>query len=788
MRFVFPLLLAAANLRFCGARFNEEVVERIYEHLDRFMSRPREILDFKLAFRRVGGFHHGMGPADRDTYFAVVSALSGQPNTFYALEDGTFMGIAAGGAYAFYKEYGDTLYEPPASPDDPNWKYWIACVNSKTGEPENCTTANLKATKPKYWVECIDDCKLAPCPDPDSQRDCSSIPDLQEAEACRENVTYCPQYRIFSASKEEWNDWKEQNVTFGYIPRMYHCIDDKGRVTQEPGSCYYENDSPVQRNILGDYAYCQGKGGPCNPFVGNYRVSNYDARYRPFYTIIREWQKPLWAKPDVSFNSFEVSYSTPIYSTDELGRKVFDGVMAMDYDLRDITQYLHNAYAGTDIAVALFEQEEPHYLIASSTGSSPVFGALVKDPGSCPHDEITLEGKHLCECPYEETSVEGLSLCDPFRVPLPRLTGHPTDKVLVEAFKRLEAAGFPRRELLTLNSDNDLSQTFYVATTAVYEKPDTNLTWSFIVVMPGQSSGESLTRGEPGFMLVCAVATFGAGVCLFFLVTFLFNRHKKAIMMADWRFTCLFFLGCACLNLASFSFLGKNTDAVCLLRMWSFHMAFVAALSPLLAKCFRMRMLVSQPGTVTRRRRVTHFQTFMIMLPPIVLQAAILLVVTLVDPPTASEVLKNPGTVDVTQHVVCSHNTQGSFIFQILFEGSLTLTGTVLAYHMRHIESKFGEAKQLIFAMSSILGMGIIILIFSSLLEYDDSGRRVLYAVGICWGTTVCCCAFALPRLLTTQNSNDSRSSRRASQLASTAQGRAPAGADEDPSARNLSH
>jgi hypothetical protein len=139
------------------------------------------------------------------------------------------------------------------------------------------------------------------------------------------------------------------------------------------------------------------------------------------------------------------------------------------------------------------------------------------------------------------------------------------------------------------------------------------------------------------------------------------------------------------------------------------------------------------------------------MLPPILLQAVVLLIFTLLDPPTATQVLDNPGTVDVTQQVICSQNTQAFFILQIVLEGSLTLAGAILAYHLRHVESKFGESKQLVFAMSSILGVACITLILSSLMG-DDSGKRVLYAVGICWGTAVSCCAFALPRLLTVQN------------------------------------
>ena len=732
-----PLLLV-------HAKFNEEVVERVSEHLDRFMSRPREILDVQLAFRQVGGFRHDMGSADRDTFFQMAFALFGQPNTFYALEDGTFTGVASNGAYAFSKEAGNgnTLYEIPTSPDDPNYKYWIACVDEKTGQEETCSTGPLNEKSSYYYIQCVDDCKtLAPCPDADSQRNCSALfTNATEAQDCWDQVKYCPQYEVLSANFSDWSH--SDNVSYGFVPRWYYCIDEQGRVTQEPGECFFEDDeTPVQRNITGPYDYCEGKqqGPDCNPVVGNYRSAYYDARYRPFYTIIRDSQTPLWSSPGASFNSMEISYSAPIYSIEEeTGRTVFDGVLAMDYDLRDITDYLTNAYSNTDIAVALFEVEEPHYIIASSTGTDPVFAALEED--------------NTVPCPADETTLEFKLLCDPFRLPMsnfssfPGHTDNPTDELLTQAFTKLKEAGFPRREILTFNWNDDLSQDFYVTTVAMYEPPDAGLNWTFVVVMPGLTS-----PSQPDLAIICSVASFGAAICFFFLVTFLIHRRQKTIMMADWRFTCLFFSGCLCLNLVSFTLLGQNTDTTCLVRMWCFHMAFVATLSPLLAKCLRMRMLVSASG-IPRRRKVTHFQTFLFMLPPILLQAVILLFFTFLDPPTATETLTHPGTVDVTQQVICSHNSQAFFILQIVLEGSMTLAGAMLAYHLRHVEAKFGESKQLVFAMSSILGVGCITLILSSLMGHDDeAGKRVLYAVGICWGTAVSCCAFALPRLLTVQ-------------------------------------
>jgi hypothetical protein len=158
------------------------------------------------------------------------------------------------------------------------------------------------------------------------------------------------------------------------------------------------------------------------------------------------------------------------------------------------------------------------------------------------------------------------------------------------------------------------------------------------------------------------------------------------------------------------------------------------------------------------------------MLPPIVVQVVILTIFTVVDPPTPTQVLEMPGSFDVTRHVVCANSSNAFFILQVVFEGSLVFGGVVLSYLTRNVESRYGEAKQLIFAMSSILGVGTIIILFSRLMAYDFSGKMVLYAVGICWGSVISCSAFAMPRLLTARDERESlrRRSSQGTQLPST--------------------
>ena len=64
-----------------------------------------------------------------------------------------------------------------------------------------------------------------------------------------------------------------------------------------------------------------------------------------------------------------------------------------------------------------------------------------------------------------------------------------------------------------------------------------------------------------------------------------------------------FIFGCILLNLACLSFVGDNSDDLCLLRMWLIPFCAVLALAPLLAKIYRLRLL---DGYSDREGKLSH--------------------------------------------------------------------------------------------------------------------------------------------------------------------------------------
>jgi hypothetical protein len=341
------------------------------------------------------------------------------------------------------------------------------------------------------------------------------------------------------------------------------------------------------------------------------------------------------------------------------------------------------------------------------------------------------------------------------------LIGHPMDRILVRAYERHEAAGYPQ-ELLSVKASDNVDSDLFISQSTLYEQSGAQLKWRVIITSPGQQSdADAITRENQLFPAICVIGGLGFAICTLLFVGFYQKRTEKAVVYADWRFTCAFIFGCALLNGSTFTLLGENTDTTCLLRMWFFHFFFVLALAPLFVKVWRMKQLVG-PSKL-RRKSISNTQAAVYTLPMILMQVAILITFTFVDPPQQTEQIENVDGV-IVQSIVCEADTDAFFIVQLVFDAGFVLAGCILAYKTRNLDPQFGEAKQLIFAMYNIALVGMIIIIVASVAEIDPNGRSVLQAVGVFWGTVFSSAAFVLPRIMQVRHDERERKHNRGSQ------------------------
>mmetsp|Transcript_13953 Transcript_13953/g.40821 ORF Transcript_13953/g.40821 Transcript_13953/m.40821 type:complete len:248 (-) Transcript_13953:642-1385(-) len=234
-------------------------------------------------------------------------------------------------------------------------------------------------------------------------------------------------------------------------------------------------------------------------------------------------------------------------------------------------------------------------------------------------------------------------------------SGNHMDRILAISLGMHKEASYPK-DLVTVRETMNIGSGVFLSQSVAYEQPDANLRWRVIVTSPGErSSSDSIELGHPLFGAIITIGAAGilACICLFFV--FYRKRTEKIIMYADWRFTSAFILGCSLFNGSTFTLVGPNTDATCLLRMWTFHMCFVLALSPLFVKIWRIKQIIGQSVTF-RRKAISNSQATLYCLPLLVVQAVICTIISILDPPRQGEVNKVSEGV-ITQHIVCQTNT-----------------------------------------------------------------------------------------------------------------------------------
>lgn len=645
-------------------------------------------------------------------------------------------------------------------------KYFNACVNRQTGEAENCTM-----TPGSSYIRCIRNCALMKCPDEETQA-CANVivgftPVTEEQAHCHSNHTtkWCRQYEVLETPSTPSSTTRDRNgvssaQVFGFVPRTYYCHDVKGAFTQERGRAVKEGflkkaESPelvlgdcthedgltrVARTETAAYAYCGGHGQVCdNTFHGGFRSRDYDPRYRSWYKQTRRTQLPNWSPPYPFFSNLDlgITYSQPIYSNDKnSGQRIFEGVLAVDYTFEDISQFLVDSYKDSPTVVVLFEAQEPdNFIVASSTGRKAARKVLATD--------------NYTSCPDDSTDNGG---CIVVRKKMKDLEGFPMDSLLVQAFQVQKDANYPR-ELLSVKTPtrDDIGEYdnhgIYIVQSTPYS-PGGELEWIILVIAPAETGrADYLTKEDSLFGVVCVVASLGFILCLSMFLSFFRLRNERAIILADWRFTSAFLLGCALLNLSSLTLLGENTDALCLTRMWTFHFLFVLALSPLFVKVWRMWRMV---GAHNRPTIVNHTTAALLSMPIIAIQVLILVIATVFDRPRQEENIEVDADV-LTQRITCKQSSYAFGIVEIVFEAGLVLIGCVLAYITRNMDAQFGEAKQLMFSMYNIAFIGIITTVVVFTMDIDATGQIILKCIGVFWGTVFSSASFVLPRLMRVQ-------------------------------------
>ncbi|CAB9530318.1 Metal dependent phosphohydrolase [Seminavis robusta] len=752
-----------------GSSFNFEIERRVMDAIEAFFGVPEDMVLILKEYRANGGFAKDLQASDRDTFGAIAHSIrqvSHVDMIYYGAEDGVFMGYNIAG-WGTYREPGSSGYSFPSDVVTPEnttasttaMLYRNTCVDRISGTPAVC------AQQPNTpYIQC-DNCKaleLCPIVANDDPAATGTASGRTRENGEEQEEMWCYQYDIVNTSTS--------SLITGYIPRTYHCHDIQGQFSQTPGmivqpdgslgDCLYADRSTrVNRNIVGNFAYCEDSDNDCRKtFVGGYDNVDYDPRYRVWYRTTKELQRPIWSQPYPFFSSGKLglTYSHPIYTHNDDGRKIFQGAMGVDYTFSDLNAFLNASYSNANSIVVIYEQSAPHYLVASSPG----FQAAVK---------VSKSGMMNSPCPYEDDDVRQQQHCTITRrsvTDVDAVNDGLEARLVQAAYQSQVNANYPRGLVSVddLTPEGTATQQAYASQSSFYSaEGDKNLDWVILVISPVTRSTTDAVKSEDSlFGIVCAIAGLGFVLCVLMLVSFLSQRKSRAIILADILFTSAFLTGCALTNLSSLTYLGDNTQTLCIVRMWCFHFLFACALSPLLVKVYRIYRLVG--STERNPSIISSTVAFAMTLPIILVQVAILTIFTVVSPPQPEDFILIVAEEDggsVTQVVQCQHESPAFYITILTFEFALVLIGCGLALRARKVDPGFGQATELLLSMFNIAFIGIGITIITVAMNVDQQAQVVLFTMGVFWGTVYSSAVFVVPRFLQARQDVQQRRSAR---------------------------
>jgi len=132
----------------------------------------------------------------------------------------------------------------------------------------------------------------------------------------------------------------------------------------------------------------------------------------------------------------------------------------------NIAKFLKENFKNTSTVVAIFEEEEPHYIIASSTGVNSAKQVLASDTTQpCP--DVNSD-----QCTAQRVTMTELS----------DISHTPIDRIMSDIIVQQKENGFSHSNFVTVKAD--VGDSVYVSLTQPFRLPDVNLNWIVIIMSP----------------------------------------------------------------------------------------------------------------------------------------------------------------------------------------------------------------------------------------------------------------------------------------------------------------
>ncbi|KAF9899401.1 hypothetical protein EC991_008932 [Linnemannia zychae] len=254
---------------------------------------------------------------------------------------------------------------------------------------------------------------------------------------------------------------------------------------------------------------------------------------------------------------------------------------------------------------------------------------------------------------------------------------------------------------------------------------------------------------NPGFgsaIGVVIIAIAGLSV-LFSLVTMgivILYRHSQIIKASSPLFCCLELFGFILLYFSTIMGLDIPTKFVCIARPMTLNVGFVLVVSNIVAKNFRVYRIFHNIYVTKRVIRDSHLLKIVGTLMSINL--AIMVVWFVKTPPKLQQFVMT----DFTTYWDCNSQTGEStpyFVVLFVYNVSLLLIATYLAYRNRNVAANYNECREIAFVVYNILLSGCIAMPTVFLPQDQYLTKFFLSNVVLLFGTTVSLMFMFLPKL-----------------------------------------
>lgn len=409
------------------------------------------------------------------------------------------------------------------------------------------------------------------------------------------------------------------------------------------------------------------------------RHRSYDPRQRGWYKETKAANSGIWSSIYVfaSSNQLGLTKCEPMFNASG----GLTAVLAVDYTLGDIDNFLSTEFAKDDRAVFIVEK-----------GNGFLVGSSTLDP--------------ILRIKSGDTK--------PTRV---MATEHP-DKLVSEVSAYLDTKEW--QEGLVVNDGNYIQVKNY---------QDGTLNWDIVVVMPAGSTDDVILAGSSTHSTITSISVLALILVIMVLIIMWSGRSKNIWKAAQPSFLVAFGVAVIAVNLSTLAFLGINSSSACLLRPWTFNVSFTALFSILFVKVHRVHSLFNNKKM--KKVRMGPLGLMLRVTLIVGVELLIQLAWTAADPMKPVVIVGTGAQGEYIETVECRSRSQAFVGITIGFKAMLILWGCVLAWKTRNVHGAFAESKAIMLVMYNIAFLSLIVLMLYYFLNVSAAAKVLIQSVTV---------------------------------------------------------